>query len=63
MAKNSRFKLMQVSISQLQAIKDAADTLSAMSGTGDVVFDKDVTRIVKRIDKFLESNNQKRAYN
>jgi hypothetical protein len=46
---------------QIKAIKDAGDILSAMIGVG-TEFDPEAKRIVKNIDKFLKANGQKRNF-
>lgn len=52
--------IVKITKAQMEAIKDAADTLSAMIGGSHV--DKEFNKIVRRIDAFLKKNNEKRNY-
>ena len=47
---------------QLSAIMDITDTLSALTGGGDMEFNDTVARDVKAIDRMLKKNGYKRNY-
>lgn len=47
---------------QFEMIANAADLLSAMTGTMDEDYNWDLGRTVKAIDRMLKKNNLKRVY-
>lgn len=52
----------KITLTQLECIKEAADILSAMTGTG-TDYDRVAKRIVKNIDRMLKQNGlKKREY-
>lgn len=55
-------KMVKITPSQLVAIVDAANNLSAMLGAGEEDSDREWKDIVKGIDRFLKSNGFKRKY-